>query len=253
MHPDSRMRTALKIKITRKQLSTASSSGGVSDIPSEEDDGDEDANGSESPESSESSSEGYEEDENGAWALFGLNVLTDRISLTKAVEGVRRSTRTQKPKKLVSQHPSPRKTRSKAAILPKKQHRAPPATSGSDIEDGSSRSDSDSDIQPIEMPLATSRPKRQPQRTTQQSTKVVLATSAKTKPKAPRVPRPILQAYGVVVPIDYSEFNGEKDPLQCHRFACGVCLNSPAHAVVEINKNKEFAKMGGWIRVSATY
>ena len=60
----------------------------------------------------------------------------------------------------------------------------------------------------------------------------------------------MLQAYGVVVPIDDTEFNGEKDPLQCHRFACGVCLNSPAHAVVQINKNKEFAKMGGWIRVS---
>jgi hypothetical protein len=66
VHPDSRMRTGLKIKITRKQLSTTSSSGDVSDIPSEEDDGDEDANGSESSESSQSSSEGYEEDENGA-------------------------------------------------------------------------------------------------------------------------------------------------------------------------------------------
>jgi hypothetical protein len=130
---------------------------------------------------------------------------------------------------------------------------APPATSGSDIEDGSSRSDSDSDIQLVEMPPAISRPKRQPQSIAQRSTKVIFTTTATTKPKVPRVPRPILQAYGVVVPIDYSEFNGDKDPLQCHRIACGVCLNSPAHAVVEINKNKEFAKMGGWIRVSVTY
>jgi hypothetical protein len=77
IHPDSRMRTALKFKITRKHLSTTSSSGGLSDIPSEEDDGDEDANGSESPESSESSSEGYEEDENGAWFSSVSNVSTD--------------------------------------------------------------------------------------------------------------------------------------------------------------------------------
>jgi hypothetical protein len=62
----------------------------------------------------------------------------------------------------------------------------------------------------------------------------------------------MLQAYGVVVPVDESEFNGEKDPLQRHRYTCSVCLNSPAHAVVKVNKNKEFAKMGGWICVSAT-
>jgi hypothetical protein len=65
VHPDSRMRTTLKTKVTTKQLSATSSSGGVSDVLSEEDDEDEDANGSESNESNESSSEGYEEDENG--------------------------------------------------------------------------------------------------------------------------------------------------------------------------------------------
>jgi hypothetical protein len=90
VHPDSRMRAILKTKNTRKLVSATSSSGGTSNAPSEEDDDDDDddddANGSELSGSSESSSEGYEEDENGVWFWSNSLLLTNRSTLTKKLK-----------------------------------------------------------------------------------------------------------------------------------------------------------------------
>ena len=142
-------------------------------------------------------------------------------------------------------------------MLRKKQPRPPPATSGSDEIDNSNSEDSDSDIQIVEPPAASStRPKRAPLRP--QHGQYVIKKPQRTpnslgpgKPKVPQAPRPMLQSYGVVVPI--GENDDGDDPLQDHCFTCGVCHNSPAHELVKQKKNKEFAGLGGWIHVSLNW
>lgn len=234
VHPDSQMQIPLKIRITRQQLETVSTSSGVNTQGDDDDTSTEDDD--QSSEESRSSSEGYEEDE---------------------VPGARRSARTRAPKghTRVSLHPSPRKTRSKGVLLSKKSHRPPPATSGSDDTDLShSGSDSDSDESIVEhKATATGRPKRAPRQ-------IQLAQPAGSrlrvppppgqgKPRTPRIPRPLLQSYGLVTSIDEcDEFFDGADPLQVHHLACSVCQNPPTHEVIKKKKNQEWEKLGGWIR-----
>lgn len=66
VHPDSSMQLSLKIRITRKQMETISS--GVTSPLSDEDPSEEE----DSADETGSSSEGYEEDQNGTRQLYFL-------------------------------------------------------------------------------------------------------------------------------------------------------------------------------------
>ena len=74
VHPDSRMRSPLKLRITREQLDGLSTSDAAS-APTDNDDSAED----ESAEESESTSEGYEEDEAGR--TFELSPFSAKLTV----------------------------------------------------------------------------------------------------------------------------------------------------------------------------
>ncbi|KAG9052818.1 hypothetical protein FS842_009210 [Serendipita sp. 407] len=151
---------------------------------------------------------------------------------------VRRSSRNKSNTKGISSH------------VRKSGRRRGPPTSGSDVDNLSS--DESDELLSDTPEVVQLRRNNARQLAAKARVSMLGPIPSPSKPRGPRHPRPINQAYGLVKPIVYDANN--TDYLQTHRGTCNTCMNSPAHKLIadkgskKRSKASSFTKMGGWIQ-----